>query len=130
LKELSALLHLDEPTCNGRSVGENVAKAVNRNSEVIRPLNRPFRPVGGIAILKGNLAPDGGIAKPAAVATKMLRHTGPAQVFDGEVGYNGQVRVDHVPAMAGEENGVPGYGQMGRLFAIGYLKGLLEGVGY
>lgn len=47
-----------------------------------------------------------------------------------EVGYNGPIRVDHVPTMAGEENGVPGYEQLGRLFAIGYLKGLLEGVGY
>jgi dihydroxy-acid dehydratase len=84
LKELAPLIHLETLTCNGKTIAENQATAKNRNPEVIRSLKQPFRPVGGIAILKGNLTVTGGIAKPSTVAPQMLRHIGPAQVFDGE----------------------------------------------
>ena len=78
------LLDLDGITVTGRKVGENIAGAVNRNPEVIRPIENPFMPNGGIAVLKGNLAPDTGIVKRSAVAPEMMTHEGPARVFDCE----------------------------------------------
>ena len=86
MKELSKgdLLELGVMTVTGRSLGENVAEARVRRPEVIRPLEEPLRPEGGIAILRGNLAPDGAVVKSAAVAEKMLVHRGPARVFDSE----------------------------------------------
>ncbi len=78
------LLDLDGITVTGRKVGENIANAVNRNPEVIRPIENPFMPNGGIAVLKGNLAPDTGIVKRSAVAPEMMTHEGPARVFDCE----------------------------------------------
>ncbi len=86
LKELSKkdLLHLDLPTVTGKSVGENIEKAVNFNPEVIRPIENPWSQTGGIAVLYGNLAPDGAVVKRSAVDPQMMRHRGPARVFDGE----------------------------------------------
>ncbi len=78
------LLDLDGITVTGKKVGENIANAVNRNPEVIRPIENPFMPNGGIAVLKGNLAPDTGIVKRSAVAPEMMTHEGPARVFDCE----------------------------------------------
>ncbi len=78
------LLDLDGITVTGKKVGENIANAVNRNPEVIRPIDNPFMPNGGIAVLKGNLAPDTGIVKRSAVAPEMMTHEGPARVFDCE----------------------------------------------
>ena len=71
-------------TCTGKSVAENLAGVENRNPEVIRPLENPYSSTGGIAVLKGNLAPDGCVVKQSAVAQEMLVHTGPARVFDCE----------------------------------------------
>ena len=71
-------------TCTGKTLGENLAGAVNRNPEVIRPLDNPYSPTGGIAVLRGNLAPDGCVVKRSAVAPEMLVHEGPARVFDSE----------------------------------------------
>jgi dihydroxy-acid dehydratase len=86
MKELSEkdLLNLDLMTVTGQKVGENIAPAVNRNPEVIRPINEPYSVTGGIAVLKGNLAPDGCVVKRSAVAKEMLQHTGPARVFESE----------------------------------------------
>lgn len=78
------LLDLDGITVTGKTVGENIANAVNRNPEVIRPMEDPFMKNGGIAVLKGNLAPDTGIVKRSAVAPEMMTHEGPARVFDCE----------------------------------------------
>ena len=78
------LLHTDGITVTGKTVGENIANAVNRNPEVIRPIENPFMANGGIAVLKGNLAPDTGIVKRSAVAPEMMTHEGPARVFDCE----------------------------------------------
>ena len=78
------LLHLDLPTVTGKTVGENIKNAVNRNPEVIRPIENPYMQTGGIAVLKGNLAPDTGIVKKSAVAPEMMQHEGPARVFDCE----------------------------------------------
>lgn len=86
LKELTKLNLLDTSvlTCTGKTLGENIAMAVNRNPEVIRPVENPYSPTGGIAVLRGNLAPDGCVVKRSAVAVEMLVHEGPARVFDSE----------------------------------------------
>jgi len=86
MKELSrkGLLHLDLMTVTGKTVGENIANAKILNTEVIHPLENPYRETGGLAILRGNLAPDGAVVKEAAVAPEMLYHEGPAKVFDSE----------------------------------------------
>ena len=78
------LLHTDCMTVTGKTVGENIKGAVNRNPEVIRPIDNPYSKTGGIAVLKGNLAPDSAVVKRSAVAPEMLAHEGPARVFDCE----------------------------------------------
>ncbi len=77
------LLHTDLPTVTGQTVGENLA-AARRRTNVLRPADDPYSPEGGIALLHGNLAPDGAVVKAAAVGPEMLHHRGPARVFDGE----------------------------------------------
>ena len=78
------LLHLDCMTVNGTPIGENIKNCRNLNPEVIRPMENPYSETGGIAILKGNLAPDSGVVKRSAVVPEMLVHQGPARVFDCE----------------------------------------------
>ena len=78
------LLYLDCMTVNGTSIGENIKGCVNRDPQVIRPAENPYSETGGIAVLKGNLAPEGGAVKRSAVASEMLVHQGPARVFDCE----------------------------------------------
>ncbi len=78
------LLNLDCMTVNGTSIGENIKDCRNLNPEVIRPVENPYSETGGIAILKGNLAPDSGVVKRSAVVPEMLVHQGPARVFDCE----------------------------------------------
>jgi len=78
------LLKLDCMTVSGQTIGENIKNCVNRNPEVIRPVENPYSETGGIAILKGNLAPDSGVVKRSAVVTEMMVHQGPARVFDCE----------------------------------------------
>ena len=78
------LLYLDGMTVTGKTTRENIEGVINRNPEVIRPIDDPFLPNGGIAVLKGNLAPDTGVVKRSAVAPEMMKHTGPARVFDCE----------------------------------------------
>ncbi len=86
MKEISkkGLLDLSCMTVTGKTVGENIADAVNRNPEVIRPIENPYSQTGGIAVLRGNLAPDSAVVKRSAVAPEMLKHEGPARVFDCE----------------------------------------------
>jgi dihydroxy-acid dehydratase len=78
------LLDTDLITVTGKTVGENIAGCVNKNPEVIRPVENPYSKTGGIAVLKGNLAPDSGVVKRSAVAEEMLVHEGPARVYDCE----------------------------------------------
>jgi len=80
----AGLLNADVMTCTGKTMGENLAGVVNRNPEIIRPIDNPFSKTGGIAVLKGNLAPDGCVVKQAAVAPEMMQHEGPARVFNSE----------------------------------------------
>ncbi len=86
MKEISkkGLLNLDCITVTGKTVGENIKNAVNLNKEVIRPIENPYSETGGIAVLKGNLAPDTGVVKRSAVVPEMMVHEGPARVFDCE----------------------------------------------
>ncbi len=86
LKELSRAHLINEHciTVTASSVGENVAPAVNRDPRVIRTVDNPYRPQGGLAVLYGNLAPAGSVVKQSAVVEKMLHHEGPARVFDSE----------------------------------------------
>ena len=83
LSELG-LLHEECMTVTGKTVGENIKNAVNRNPEVIRPLDNPYSKTGGLAVLKGNLAPDGSVVKRSAVVDEMMVHEGPARVFECE----------------------------------------------
>ena len=78
------LIHRDCMTVTGRTVGENIRDCVNRNPQVIRPIEEPFSETGGIAVLHGNLAPEGCVVKRSAVLPEMLTHEGPARVFDCE----------------------------------------------
>ena len=78
------LLHTDCMTVTGKTVGENIAGYVNRNPEVIRPIDNPYSKTGGLAVLKGNLAPDGSVVKRSAVVPEMMKHFGPARVFECE----------------------------------------------
>ena len=86
LKQIAdiGLLDLGVMTCTGKTLGENIANAVNKDESVIRPVSNPYSATGGIAVLKGNLAPDGCVVKRSAVAPEMLVHEGPAKVFDSE----------------------------------------------
>ena len=86
MKEISklGLLNLDCMTVTGKTVGENIKDAVNHNPEVIRTIDNPYSRTGGIAVLRGNLAPDSCVVKRSAVVPEMLVHEGPARVFDSE----------------------------------------------
>jgi len=86
LREIDKLGLIDTSvmTCTGKTLGENIANAVNRDPEVIRTVDNPYSSTGGIAVLKGNLAPDGCVVKRSAVAPEMLVHEGPAKVYESE----------------------------------------------
>ncbi|MDE5779854.1 MAG: dihydroxy-acid dehydratase [Lachnospiraceae bacterium] len=86
MNELSelGLINMDCMTVTGKTVGENIANVKNKNPEVIRPLDNPYSKTGGLAVLKGNLAPDGSVVKRSAVVPEMLEHEGPARVFECE----------------------------------------------
>lgn len=86
MKEISKLnlLNLDCMTVTGKTVGENIKDAVNFDPEVIRTIENPYSKIGGLAVLSGNLAPDGSVVKRSAVVPEMMEHSGPARVFDCE----------------------------------------------
>lgn len=86
MKELAdaGLIRTDLITCTGKTVGENIADAKNLNPEIIRPIDNPYMATGGIAVLFGNLAPNGCVVKQSAVAPEMMQHSGPARVFNSE----------------------------------------------
>ena len=120
LKEISKLGLLDTSvmTCTGKTLGENIADAVNRDPEVIRPVENPYSKTGGIAVLRGNLAPDGCVVKRSAVAPEMLVHEGPAKVFESEeeaIGaiYGGKIEKGDVVVIRYEgPSGGPGMREM------------------
>ncbi|MBR0140711.1 MAG: dihydroxy-acid dehydratase [Ruminococcus sp.] len=120
LNELSKkdLINLDCMTATGKTVGENIKNCVNRDPEIIRPIDNPYSETGGIAVLKGNLAPDRCVVKRSAVAPEMLVHKGPARVFDSEedaikVIYEGGIKAGDVVVIRYEgPAGGPGMREM------------------
>ncbi len=82
IREIGEWLHKDALTVNGRTIWENSSNAVNYNEKVITPVARPFKPHGGIAVLRGNLAPDGAVLKPSAATPELMQHRGRAVVFE------------------------------------------------
>ncbi|HEY2862129.1 MAG TPA: IlvD/Edd family dehydratase [Casimicrobiaceae bacterium] len=82
IREISKFIHKKALTVNGRTLWDNVKNAVNYNEAVITPLGKPFKPQGGIAVLRGNLAPGGAVLKPSAASPKLLKHRGRAVVFE------------------------------------------------
>lgn len=115
-------------TVTGKTVAENIENVVNKDTAVIHPVTAPYSKTGGIAILFGNLAPDGGVVKRSAVAEKMLTHTGPARVFDGEEAantaiYEGKIKKGDVIVIRYEgPKGGPGMREM--LAATSALAGM------
>jgi len=120
MKELASrgLLDTTLPTVTGHSVGDNIATASNRNPAVVRPISEPYSETGGIAVLFGNIAPEGCVVKRSAVADNMLRHTGPARVFESEEDtikaiYEGKIKVGDVVVIRYEgPKGGPGMREM------------------
>ena len=84
LSKKEGLLHLDRPTVTGMTLGESIAEAKNYNPEIIRSIDNPFSKEGGLAVLFGNIAPNGSIVKTAAVNKEMLVHTGPARIYESQ----------------------------------------------
>lgn len=78
------LINTDVMTCTGKTLGENISGCINKNTDIIRPIDDPYSETGGIAVLRGNLAKDGCVVKRSAVAAEMMQHKGPAKVFDSE----------------------------------------------
>ena len=120
MKELAdaGLIQTDLITCTGKTVAENIQNAKNLDPETIRPIDRPYLATGGIAVLFGNLAPDGCVVKQSAVAPEMMRHSGPARVFNSEeeaigVIYAGGIRPGDVVVIRYEgPKGGPGMREM------------------
>jgi dihydroxy-acid dehydratase len=123
MKELSSKLHLDVLTANGLTLGENLEKAAVRDRRIIYPLDKPLGPEGGIAVIKGNLAPDGAIVKQAAVPPNMMKFSGPAKVFHNEVDattalVDGKINAGDVVVISYQgPKGDPGMRQTGTILA-------------
>jgi dihydroxy-acid dehydratase len=121
------VIHGDLPTVTGKTVGENIATA-RRRTKVLRSADDPYSPEGGIAILRGNLAPEGAVVKAAAVSADMLHHRGPARVFDGEEAaldaiLNGEIKAGDVVVIRYEgPRGGPGMREM--LMPTSVLSGM------
>ena len=112
------LIHKDIITCTGKTVGENIEGREILDENIIRPITNPFSKTGGIAVLKGNLAPDGSVVKRSAVAPEMMKHSGKARVFDCEEDalsaiYNGKINAGEVVVIRYEgPKGGPGMREM------------------
>lgn len=96
MTRIMPFLHLDAITASGRTVGENLAGAAVYNDDVIRPLDRPIYAEGALAVLRGNLAPDGAVIKPSSCSPRFLRHSGPALVFDDYPTLKAAVEDEHL----------------------------------
>jgi dihydroxy-acid dehydratase len=118
LAEKGDILKLERPTVTGKTLGEVIRDATVKDPEVIRPLENPYRQTGGLAVLFGNLAPEGGVVKVGGVAPEMLRHEGPAVIFESQdealAGIlNGQVKAGDVVVIRHEgPRGGPGMQEM------------------
>jgi L-arabonate dehydrase len=123
MKEIAALLHSDAPTATGKTMGENIASAGCFNREVVRSLQQPLKPEGGLAILRGNLAPQGAVIKQSASSPQLLKHRGRAVVFENNEDLLGRVddpnlRVDESSVLVLKNAGpmgAPGMPEWGHL---------------
>lgn len=134
MKRLAPLLHLDCMTVTGETVRQNLKKAEVFDERIIRPLDNPYKPEGGIAVLKGNLAPEGAVVKQSAVSERMQRHVGPARVFDSEEDATEAVLADRIRAgdvvvvrYEGPKGG-PGMREMTTVIGAIWGKGLQNSV--
>lgn len=124
------LLHPDALTATGRSIGENCAGAPNWNAEVIRPIESPLVAHGGVAVLRGNLAPDGAVLKPSAASPHLLRHRGRAVVFETIEHYLERIQdpaldIDETCVMVLKNSGPRGYPGMAEVGNMGLPPKLL-----
>ena len=123
IRELGDLIHRDAPTVNGRSMGENTAEAPCWNREVIRTLKEPLKPNAGIAVLRGNLCPDGAVIKPSAATPALMRHRGRAVVFTSIEHFKERVdapdlEIDETSVMVLQgagPRGYPGFPEVGNM---------------
>ena len=118
LSKKTGALHLDTPTVTGSTLGENIKDSPVKNHEIIRPIDKPFLEKGGLAILFGNLAPDGCVVKSGAVAPEIMTHTGPAIIYENQTDacegiLNKEVKEGHVVVIRYEgPKGGPGMQEM------------------
>jgi L-arabonate dehydrase len=123
MREIRDMLHLDALTVNGRTLGQNIEEAPCYNRDVIKTVDEPFKPQAGIAVLKGNLAPNGAVIKPSAASLHLLKHRGRAVVFESIEDF--RARIDD-PALDIDENcvmvlkncgpcGYPGMAEVGNM---------------
>ena len=131
MRELGELLHRDALTVSGRTLGENVAGATCFNRDVIFPLKRPFKPHGGVAVLRGNLAPNGAILKPSAATAKLMKHRGRAVVFTDIEHYKARVDdpsldIDETCVMVLQNCGPKGYPGMAEVGNMGLPAKILR----
>jgi len=125
IREIGSYLHKDALTANGKTIWQNVENAVNYNADVITPLSKPFKPEGGIAVLKGNLAPDGAVLKPSAATPKLMQHKGRAVVFEDIDDLNARIDDPNLDVNADDvlvlkncgPTGYPGFPEVGN-FAL------------
>ena len=121
LRNISSLLHRDCVTVNGKTLGANIEKAQTWNEDVIRPVDRALSSEGGIAILRGNLCPDGAVIKQSAASPELLKHRGKAYVFEDHEDMESQVDQDYLPIdrnsilvmKNGGPKGAPGFPEWG-----------------
>ena len=131
MKELGDLLHTDAITANGLTLGENIADAECWDAKVIRPLTDPVAPQGGIAVLRGNLAPDGAVLKPSAASPQLMRHRGRAVVFNDMDDYRARIDdpdldVDESCVLVLRNCGAKGYPGLPEVGNISLPKKLLD----
>ncbi len=131
MARIADLLHRDAPTVAGETIGDVIARAQIWNEEVIRPRDRPLTPAGGIAVLRGNLAPDGAVLKPSAATPELMRHRGQAIVFDSIEDFRARVDDPDLPVDARSvlvlrNCGPKGYPGMAEVGNMGLPRKVLE----
>jgi dihydroxy-acid dehydratase len=127
----AGLLHRDAPTVNGRTIWENCSDAARWNAEVIRPMDRPLAEHGGIAVLRGNLAPDGAVLKPSAASPHLMKHRGRAIVFDTIEDYKARINdpalgADPTCVLVLRNSGPVGYPGMAEVGNMGLPPSVLK----
>jgi L-arabonate dehydrase len=123
IKEMSAVIHNDMMTVNGKSIGENAAGAEVYDRNIISSMQKPFKPESGIVVVKGNLAPNGAVIKPSAASPELLKHSGKAVVFENIEDYNARIDEDDLEIDASSimvlknvgPKGYPGMAEVGKM---------------